>query len=60
MKSRTVFFFWLSFVSLIFSLVVFASGLIGVGAILLVIGLFASYAHQSEYGDHTLEGGGGL
>ena len=53
MKSRAVFFFWLSFVSLIFSLVVFASGFIGVGAILLIIGLFTSYAYQSEYADQT-------
>lgn|GEM_PF-3790050 len=48
MKNRSVIFFWLSFVSLIISLVLCAGGFIGAGVITLLLGLIASFIHQSE------------
>jgi hypothetical protein len=48
MKNRSVIFFWLSFVSLIISLVLCAGGFIGAGVIMLLLGLIASFMHQSE------------
>jgi len=53
MKNRPVIFFWLSFVLLIISLVLCAGGYIGAGAITLIIGLIASFIHQSEYVNQT-------
>jgi len=53
MKIRSVIFFWLSFVFLIISLVLCAVGNIGAGAFTLVLGLIASFLHQSEYVNQT-------
>ncbi len=53
MKNHSVIFFWLSFVSLIISLVVCAGGYIGAGALTLLLGLIASFIHQSEYVNQT-------
>lgn len=49
MKYRQVIYFWLSFVSLIISLVLCAGGNIGAGVITLLLGLIASFIHQSAY-----------
>lgn len=53
MNYRSIIFFWLSFVSLIISLVLCAGGNIGAGAYTLTLGLIASFLHQSEYVNQT-------